>query len=309
MDTGTKNEIINHILARARQIERLITGLEIVVNFEGFEDVSGREILEEPVFYQYGPRKGVEDELKVVSWNIATGDKFDDVFKYLREINADIIFLQEVGVNCPPNYKDVFLDLTEGLGCSGVFGRSMAFVTPERKPLNGTQNPAVIGEAILSKCPIRNRRLLALPPYFDWTKFYAEPKNLIDSSRVGNRVAILSTIGDEKNELTGCSLHLEDKCFGFSRACQLKYVLDKIDGNFIVGGDFNTFFGPVEPIYLEVLKRNLEIANSIRSTIKGLPFPLDNIVSNSYRFEEVYIDKTQKCSDHYPLLATLTRKN
>ena len=92
-------------------------------------------------------------KLKVVSWNIWGGRHFDDVVRYLKEVDADIIALQEVIVEDKTNTA---LRIAEQLGHeiridSPAFALEMPISSKWTGPVRKEEITLMYGNAILTK--------------------------------------------------------------------------------------------------------------------------------------------------------------
>lgn len=102
MDVSIKNDILNQLRARVRSLFGIKIsgiGLEKLVNVD-------KSLVKGPVYHRGHQKRKETDYLNLVSWNIATGDKFDDIVKYFKGLEEslgeiDILLLQEVGINLP----------------------------------------------------------------------------------------------------------------------------------------------------------------------------------------------------------------
>src|SRR5262245_35176776 len=53
-----------------------------------------------------------EDDMKIITWNIERGEAYDAVLAALRDLDADVLLLQEVDRGCRrTKYRDVAADL------------------------------------------------------------------------------------------------------------------------------------------------------------------------------------------------------
>ena len=313
------NEVLNHLRARWEYFRRVVARKEVD---DGLKDLkqqghSGQGIEDLLVCDNSRATPLSSDRLNVVSWNIATGDKFDEILKYLRDLDSqieggiDVFALQEVGVNCPlkkgKSYRDVYRDLCNGLKCSGVYGTAMVFLDKEMNPFLHEGKLQHIGEAVLTKYPLdfKKSKLIRFSAVYNW-RYHNVPSsgNFINSKKAGGRVAVTASIEMGKEFLVS-SVHLEDKTFHWERARQVRQLLSELqDEDQIVAGDFNTFggrFGPIDKVFF---KNGFQRANKLTYTTKNLPFRLDNIYwkSGSLDLKKVTVDKSVKCSDHYPVI-------
>lgn len=177
--------------------------------------------------------------LKAVVFNIERGTRLEKILLYLKRHpdlqDADLIFANELDWGMArSNNRNVTEVIAEALGMNYAFG--IEFVSAKAQAEGNREG--LHGNAILSKFPLTNVRVLRLPIIYDW--FYRE-----DDSRLGTRVAILAQINVAGQELGLVCLHLENRATPQEREVQLCYVLtqaDKIFGDLpiLIGGDMNT---------------------------------------------------------------------
>lgn len=209
--------------------------------------------------------------------------KLDRQLQLLR--NADILLLNEVDLGIKrTEYRDVARELAQGLGMNYAFG--VEFVEVDRLEDLGVEKvelgdarlnqemqeelktdpgryKGLHGNAILSRYPLENVRIIRLPVCHDW---YAAEKAEISRMEKGKRLAAdkiflerfqrevrqggrMALVADAKipdlpgGKATAVSVHLESKCKPSCRARQMDALLAQlrdIGQPVIVGGDLNT---------------------------------------------------------------------
>lgn len=215
-------------------------------------------------------------------------DKLDK--KKLKEIkkqinilkNTDIFLLNEVDIGMPrTNYRNVAKDFAEMLGFNYAYGVEFVEVDPTHLGLEDhewseenilfpdkeyvvdkARYKGFHGNAILSRFPLENVRIIRLPDYYDW---YNTEKNKIANLEVarrkaanlifdesvlreirrGSRIALLADVRvpGMKQPLTLISVHLENRVMPEFRYKQMKYLLDEIKpikNPIVLAGDLNT---------------------------------------------------------------------
>lgn len=272
--------------------------------------------------------------------------KVEEQLKMLAD--ADIIVLNEVDLGTKrTDYRDVARDLAHALRMNYVFG--VEFVEVDRLDDLGLERPqledpdlthqmrddlapdrarylGLHGNAILSRYPIQNARIVRLPVCYDW---YAGEKKAISKLERGKRLAankfFLERIEREVRqggrmaliadvhipELPGgmasiVNVHLENRCKPECRTKQMDALLSQIQeiGHpVIVAGDMNTSGSDATPtsIRQELLKRVKDYEFWIAQTLKwGTPASLPLTVLEPVKYFKNYQDPT---STHIPVLA------
>lgn len=248
--------------------------------------------------------------------------------------HSDIIMLSEVDVGMPRSgYKKVIEEFGEAIGYNYAYGVEFLEVDPvqlgledykwsEKRTLlrnsSSTENSKVDiskyrglhGNAILSRFPLKNVRILRLPQPYDWydseknepakleiirryavEKLFKEDVNR--EIRIGGRIALIADINVPgfNTEITLISTHIENKTSPKYRNKQVKFILENIKNitnPIILAGDFNTSGYDASPLkarsFLSVpfviIKSILGIPNIIRRysdpTVKNIPIIFPN---------------------------------
>jgi len=218
--------------------------------------------------------------------------------KFLREQNADVIFLQEVErgyegglqVEPPPHY----LWLKERLkGYDTVFGY------PQPNP---QEIPFGLGLAIFSKTPLRDFQRVDLPPpnvtfEFGGTTRAPSQRLLItaETEIAGRKVRLLNThlqaffmINSSSNE------HRAQRDL-------VEAELRKHDGAVLLGGDFNS--APEETVIEQFAAAGFRPVQDKEITWRRMPFVLDHIFFNdALRLKRSQVIPTP-ASDHHAVRA------
>ncbi len=290
----------------------------ISLGWEKFEEIGFGNLEDTPYYVQGKKKPKKRNYLNVVSWNIATGDKFNPILGHLKKIDSetggiDILLLQEASIGYPEKYRNTFQDLGEGLGYSGVFGTCMALLDPKGKPLLHNQKPLLLGEALFTCFPFNKEeaKIVHLTPIYDWVNHQSiHPGNLTQTNRAGNRIAIVAPLQYDAQKLVAGSVHTEDKAYPPNkRGLSIEKLIKDIDEfnatDTILGGDYNTILGRFENTDKVFARAGFSRANKSSSTARHFPFRTDNIYfkTPTFRLNKIEIDKTTKSSDHYPIIA------
>ncbi|KAG8341249.1 hypothetical protein ERJ75_001334200 [Trypanosoma vivax] len=217
--------------------------------------------------------------LSIVQWNIERGIQFDLIVETLRALQADIIFLQELDINCRrSNYRNVVHDLAKALEVEVYFvcefeeldaadRAPQHAVGPLSKPTRGAKDQAGTcqqnngdrrfhGNAILSASGhLSNPVVIPHHVCFDWEKRGCK----IQEPRHGFRCALRCQICPSERvdprlpELYLYCCHLEIFCGVLGRVRQLTDILRDANGlleehqatrkarpALVIGGDLNT---------------------------------------------------------------------
>ncbi len=182
------------------------------------------------------------DALHVVAFNAERGSRFDGILALLtthaalRE--ADVLLLNEVdwGMARSGN-RHVARDLADALGMGYAFGVEFLELTKgERHELEapGENTWSLHGNAILSRHPLHNPRLVRLPRRCSW----AEGSQL----RIGGRMALLAEVLGHNAKVSLACVHLENRTNPEGRLVQMQAVLSALPtrGAAVIAGDLNT---------------------------------------------------------------------
>jgi endonuclease/exonuclease/phosphatase family metal-dependent hydrolase len=249
--------------------------------------------------------------IRVVTWNIDRGEELNIIGTELERNPADLYLLQEVDWNAARSgLKDEALDLAWRLHLNVVYGVEFEELSQER---NG---PAFIGQATLTRLPIRSSRVLRFKRQSGWWK----PRAWIPSSlpfmqrRLGNRIALVTELEFAGRLLVVYNAHLESRSFGRIQSEQLDEILADAKRYppgtaIILGGDLNTKYLP--SIFLHKLENagfQSATGEHIERTHK-IAMALDWIFSKGpVRLEEGRVRRDVKGSDHYPIYAELVAR-
>jgi endonuclease/exonuclease/phosphatase family metal-dependent hydrolase len=241
-------------------------------------------------------------ELKVITWNIERGQDYDSVLAVLRELDADVLMLQEVDRACRrTNYRDVARDLAYALDMNWASAGEFQEIGEARDG-----RPAVTGQAILSRFPIAD----AVAVRFDAQDRWRWSINPVQPRRGGRMVLKARTAG-----LLVYNTHIESGGNDALGRRQMAEILaDYARGPLtqepvVIGGDFNN--GPVHhaPMFL-----NLDAASFIDAlgassdrepTSFGQRHPIDWLFVKNVTALSGRVVHSFSASDHFPVIASL----
>lgn len=205
-----------------------------------------REVLETPHSLRAETAKPkLRDFLRIAHWNIERGNYFEGVLDGLLhhpELRyADLILLNEVDVGMVrTGNRHVAADLARALEMHFVYGAEYIELTKgirEEVFLPGENASGLHGNAILSRYPLSNARLIPLPCCFEPFTFHEK--------RFGRRIGLVADVKIGGAVLTAVTTHLEVRNTPACRARQIRAIMDqiekwKLDGPVVFGGDFNS---------------------------------------------------------------------
>ena len=144
----------------------------------------------------------------------------------------DVILANELDDGCVRSgQKDTTRELAERLGMNYVFG--LEFI----ELVNGENAKGFHGNAIFSRWPIKQAKIVRLPEQYNW---YFDRQR-----RIGGRLAILAELDVNGRSVGVGTIHLENRTHGPGRQEQLEAILKAADEMFpgmpvALGGDLNT---------------------------------------------------------------------
>ena len=266
--------------------------------------LDGREIhrvVGEPA--RVGTALSRPDELRVVSWNIARGTRFDGVRDVLVGLDADVYVLQEVDwATRRSGDRRIASELADALNLNWVFAGEFQEIGEGRQG-----RAALTGQAILSRYPIDEVSVLRFQSQaaLRWNLDPFQPRR-------GGRIALRARSGG----VVVYNAHIESARDDRFRARQVDEIL--VDHRrtpdpaapLIVAGDLNT--GPTQnsPVVRSIVSAGLTDAlwgpSESRKTSVRHSYPLDWIFVKRLQSDGGNVGDARKASDHYPIWATLT---
>jgi endonuclease/exonuclease/phosphatase family metal-dependent hydrolase len=246
--------------------------------------------------------------IRVVSWNIDRGARLNIVSSELGHDPADLELLQEVDLNANRSGNiDVGAELARRLHLNLDYGVEFEELGQERG------RPAFIGQATLTRLPIRSSRILRFQTQSGWWKpHHGLPSSMpLMQRRLGNRIALVTEVEFAGHLLVVYNAHLESRSFGKIQSHQLEEILADVkryppNTPVIVGGDLNTKYFPSK--YLQRLEsdgfhsatgEHIERTHTIAMALDWI------FVKGPMKIEEGRVRRDFKGSDHYPIYAEL----
>jgi endonuclease/exonuclease/phosphatase family metal-dependent hydrolase len=242
--------------------------------------------------------------LRVVTWNIAQGARYERVRDALAVIDADIYLLQEVDMGVRrSDYRQVARDLAHDLGMNWVFAGEFQEIGQSRRGV-----PALTGQAVLSRFPIHDA--FALPfenqARLRWRLDPFQPRR-------GGRMALRA----ESGGVLVYNTHIESAKDDRFRHKQVDEMLfDQLDPErlgrpVVFAGDFNTEMLPDESPVVQCLIDEgfvdaLGAMETLRRTSVRHDQPLDWIFIRNMAPRRGRVVEVPKASDHFPLEAQIS---
>lgn len=239
-------------------------------------------------------------ELKVVTWNIEYGTRFQRVAEELRHLDADVYLLQEVDVFCRRSgNRNIAKDLADAIG-----GVNWVFAG-EFQELGESSGrvPALTGQAILSRYSIADAEPVPFRAQA-WARWHLNPVQ----PRRGGRLVLRASIAGVRFY----NAHLESGANRSLRRKQLDDMLaeaarDPSAGATLLAGDFNQ--NPIAGSFLSAMTTagftNALQANAGERTGVYHRYPVDWIFVRHLRPMTGEVIRVDHASDHYPVVATL----
>jgi endonuclease/exonuclease/phosphatase family metal-dependent hydrolase len=238
--------------------------------------------------------------LRIVTWNIERGVRFDRIAAALDAMDADVILLQEVDRSCNRSGgRDVARELARRLQMHWISAGEFQEIGESRDGI-----PAVTGQAILSRSPITDAGVIVFKKQvrFRWRWNPVQPRR-------GGRIAL-------KARSAGVllyNLHIESGGDTALRRSQLAEVLADASHErtrpVVIGGDFNNAAKARPALLATLADGNFAdaLTNAVdRRTAIDLPHPIDWIFVRGASPRDGHVQQIAGASDHYPLFATLS---
>ncbi len=177
---------------------------------------------------QYGSAKP-KDELKIVLFNAERGrypDEIDAYMKYHPVLKgADIVFFNELdkGMIRTGN-RDTALELSNKLSMNYMYGVEFLELTKgglNERRVQGENNEAFHGNAIMSRYELYDSFLERLPLEYDW--FDDTQK------RLGGRMALFTKVKVGNTEIGLICTHLENMTSPEGRMRQMTFILEQAE--------------------------------------------------------------------------------
>lgn len=241
-----------------------------------------------------------DESLRVVTWNIEYGARFDRVVDEIRRLDADIYLLQEVDVFCRRSgNRNVAKDLADAIGANWVFAGEFQEIGESTGRV-----PALTGQAILSKYPITEAAAVPFRAQA-WARWHLNP---VQPRRGGRLVLQARTAG-----FRVYNAHLESGRDNGLRRKQMDDILaadarDQPATASLLAGDFNN--GPIArsllfaAITTASFVNALEASASSQTTRVRRHYPVDWIFVRHLQPTSGQAIRVDGASDHYPVTAT-----
>lgn len=221
--------------------------------------------------------------LRIAAWNMERGRHWEDGANLIREHvalkDAGVVLLGEMDLGMARSGNvHTTRNMADVLGMNYAYAIEFIELTggekEERERYPGANERGYHGNAILSRYPMRNLRMLRFPGIEKWFGDYQQ--------RLGGRNALLAEIDFRGHSVTLCSTHLEsggtptDDAF---RTEQGRYILTEIldhagDAPVLLGGDLNA--RPNAQVIADLRESGIDIdsandltANTVQRVAKG----------------------------------------
>jgi endonuclease/exonuclease/phosphatase family metal-dependent hydrolase len=181
--------------------------------------------------------------VRAAQWNIEKGKRLDGVVERFQSDNvlkwADVILLNEAdhGMLRSGNVH-VAAAAAEALGMNLAFGAAHIELTKgsEELLLQGKNRESLQGNAVLSRHPILEARIVPLPVCFEPFEFHEK--------RYGRRNCVWARLQVGDRSVWAGSVHLEVRNSPQCRALQMEHILANLPGSgqepHLLGGDLNS---------------------------------------------------------------------
>ena len=250
--------------------------------------------------------------IRVISWNIDRGYHLDQIMSELSRHPADLCLLQEVDSGTARvGNADIGAELAHRLHLDLAYAVEFEELSQERG------HPAYIGQATLTRLPLRRSRVLR----FENQSGFWKPRGWIPSSiplmqrRLGSRIALVTELELAGQLIVVYNAHLESRSYGRIQMSQLDEILADLKSHYppntaaIIGGDLNTKYFP--SVFLRKLERE-GFRSSTGERIERshtIAMALDWIfVRGPMQWESGAVRRDWKGSDHYPICAELVAR-
>jgi len=248
------------------------------------------------------------NSIRVVDWNIDRGLRLQAIIDFLKDMNADVLILQEVDINARRTHRlNIAEEIARKLQMNYAFGREFEELTQGSKA-----SPAYHGQATLSRWSISSPRVIRFRRQSNfWRPHWFLPRVELFQERLGGRIALVAEINVGGCKLVTYNLHLESRANDELRVAQMDEVLSDSacygpQCLLVVAGDFN----------LDVSKHGAALARAgFRDALSATPTPTTPprrlfetgrqidwaFVRGPIQIDGGQVHKRLHASDHYPL--------
>ena len=254
--------------------------------------------------------------LRIVDWNIDRGLRLPAIIDFLKDMNADVLILQEVDINARRTHRlNIAEEIARKLQMNYAFGREFEELTQGSRA-----SPAYHGQATLSRWPISNPRMIRFRKQSNfWQPRWFLPRVEPFQERLGGRIALVTEINVAGSTLITYNLHLESRANDELRLSQLDEVLSdaaRYDPHCfaVMAGDLN--LNVSKNAAAESLARA-----EFRNAVKAAPTPTTPsrrlfeagrsidwaFVRGPIQTDSGQVHSLIQASDHYPISFNLRR--
>lgn len=242
-----------------------------------------------------------------MSWNIDRGKQLPAIQAELARQHPDVVLLQEVDWHTKRTENaDVAGQLARSLWLNMAYGIEFEELGQETGGV-----PAYIGQATLTRLPVRSARVLR----FETQSGFWKPRPWIPKAlplmqrRVGGRIALVTELQFQDRLLVVYNVHLESRSLGSLQKKQLKEVLHDMrryppETPIILGGDLNSKYFP--SAYLKEMEQQgfRSVTGQRIERTHTIAMALDWIfVRGPLVIEKGEVKRDANGSDHYPVFA------
>ncbi len=202
--------------------------------------------------------------LKIIAWNMERGRHWRDCVKLINEhpalVNPDFIFLGEMDFGMARSANEhTTQQMADSLKMNYLYGVEFLELTngekEERIKYPGVNDRGFHGNAILSKYPLKNVKMIRFPGIDKWYNSYQK--------RLGGRMALMATVTCNNQNITLVSTHLESDAGQFkTRYEQMNWIINELaiyspKNPVLMGGDLNAILQ--ERLFFELRKNGFLI--------------------------------------------------
>lgn len=188
--------------------------------------------------------------VRIAAWNLECCLYPHEAARILQRNHVDLALLTEMDVGVlRTGQMHTIGHVAAVLGHSYCYALEflelLAMSPPPGFASHGDQNEQGFhGNGMTTSLSIATPIVIRLDEMADWYNPSASGQR-----RIGNRMALATTIHTGCSRFVGCSVHLENRTDGAGRATQMRTLLDALDAYagslpVVIGGDLNTHVGP-----------------------------------------------------------------
>jgi len=260
-------------------------------------------------FVESSPRSAPPQSLHIVDWNIDRGTRLDQVTAVLERDQPDLCTFQEVDLSDARSGRiNVAEELAKRLKMRYAYASSW-----QELGQGDREKPALQGQAILTRLPLRNVRVIRFKEQSDfWRPRAYLPNWALFQRRLGGRIALVAEMDFAGRTLVVYDPHLESRSGGRIQDLQMEEILADAkrypEGTpMIIAGDFNTKYNA------KAMRERLN-ADGWQSAFGSkspkthvIMFSLDWIVVRGpLQIGEGKVEHGSQGSDHLPISATVS---